>query len=102
MEDGGMKSLPEINWVPFLFLSVTPIAAVALGSFQILTQGLDWKDIAIFFLFYELAGLSITVGYHRYFAHRTYDCHPIAQILLLFFGAASFENSALTWASDHR
>ena len=56
----------------------------------------------LFFFFAAATELSITVGYHRLFAHATYKAHQLARFLLLFFGAASFEQSALKWASQHR
>jgi stearoyl-CoA desaturase (Delta-9 desaturase) len=42
------------------------------------------------------------MGYHRLFAHRTYDTSPVVRFVLLFFGAATFEESALKWSSQHR
>jgi len=46
--------------------------------------------------------MSITVGYHRLFSHVTYKAHPALQFLVLFFGAAAYEQSALRWSSQHR
>lgn len=43
-----------------------------------------------------------TAGYHRLFAHATYRAKRSLRFILLFFGAASFEQSALKWASQHR
>jgi stearoyl-CoA desaturase (delta-9 desaturase) len=44
----------------------------------------------------------VTTGYHRLFAHRSY--RPVAAVrwFLLVFGAATFQNSALSWSADHR
>ncbi len=53
-------------------------------------------------LFYVASGLSITAGYHRLFAHRTYRSRAPVRWFLLAFGAASFQNSALAWSADHR
>jgi stearoyl-CoA desaturase (delta-9 desaturase) len=57
---------------------------------------------ALFLFYIGATGMSITMGYHRLFAHGTYKAHPGIQFLLLFFGAAAFEQSALKWASQHR
>jgi stearoyl-CoA desaturase (delta-9 desaturase) len=58
---------------------------------------------AFLFLFYCAATIfSITVGYHRLYAHASYQANAVVRFLLLFFGAASFEQSALRWASMHR
>jgi stearoyl-CoA desaturase (delta-9 desaturase) len=52
--------------------------------------------------FYLACGLSITAGYHRLFAHRTYRAAAPVRWLLLVVGAASLQNSALSWSADHR
>jgi stearoyl-CoA desaturase (delta-9 desaturase) len=51
---------------------------------------------------YIASGLSVTAGYHRLFAHRTYQAKAPVRWLLLAFGAATFQNSALSWSADHR
>lgn len=51
---------------------------------------------------YALCGLSITSGYHRLFAHRTYRATAPVRWTMLTFGAATFQNSALSWSADHR
>jgi stearoyl-CoA desaturase (delta-9 desaturase) len=52
--------------------------------------------------FYVACGLSIAAGYHRLFAHRTYRAAAVVRWALLAFGAATFQNSALSWSADHR
>ena len=42
------------------------------------------------------------IGYHRLFAHSAFKASPIVQFFVLLFGAATFEESALKWASQHR
>src|SRR3989338_3286557 len=54
------------------------------------------------FFFMAMTGLSVTVGYHRLFAHVSFKAHPLVRFLVLFFGAAAFEQSALKWAALHR
>jgi stearoyl-CoA desaturase (delta-9 desaturase) len=61
-----------------------------------------WPTLALAFTWYWCSGLSITGGYHRLFAHRSYKCAPVVSLFYLLFGAAAVQNSALTWASDHR
>jgi stearoyl-CoA desaturase (delta-9 desaturase) len=51
---------------------------------------------------YAVSGLSITAGYHRLFAHRTYRASAPVRWFFLAFGAAAFQNSALAWSADHR
>jgi stearoyl-CoA desaturase (delta-9 desaturase) len=51
---------------------------------------------------YALCGLSITAGYHRLFAHRTYRATWPVRWVFLLIGAGAFQNSALSWSADHR
>lgn len=46
--------------------------------------------------------MSITAGYHRLYAHRTYKVHPAIESILLFFGTLSVQGSVFQWAHDHR
>jgi len=96
------KVLKRIDWTNSLFLTLTPVAAVAAVIGHVMYEGFNPWTLLIAFFFYWATGMSITVGYHRLFAHRSFEAHPIIQFFALVFGAASFENSALKWCSDHR
>jgi len=47
-------------------------------------------------------GLSITGGYHRLWAHRTYEAHWSLRLFYMLLGAMALQNSVLVWASTHR
>lgn len=51
---------------------------------------------------FACCGVSITGGYHRLFAHLAYRARWPLRLFYLLFGAASVQNSALAWCSDHR
>ena len=99
----GNREITKINWLNTIFLISTPILALS-GVI------LDWSyfgvpgliELIIFMSFYYACGLSITVGYHRLFSHRS---HKASWPLVLFysvFGAGAFQNSIIEWCSDHR
>jgi len=67
-----------------------------------MNEGWSWGIFFLTFFYYWATGISITAGYHRLFAHKTYDTHPLIKLFFLLFGAATFQNSALKWCSDHR
>jgi stearoyl-CoA desaturase (delta-9 desaturase) len=46
--------------------------------------------------------LAITCGYHRLFAHATYEARPALKLVYLLFGAMALQNSALFWSAGHR
>ncbi len=53
-------------------------------------------------LFTFLNGLGITAGYHRLWAHKTYEAHWTVRLFLLVFGTMALQNSAFVWCSGHR
>src|SRR4051794_40276845 len=97
-----MTRIRRIDWGNTLFLTLTPIAAVAATVVYWKTERHSWALVAILAVFHMATSLSITAGYHRLFAHRTYVARPWVKFLYLVFGAAAFQNSALKWSTDHR
>jgi stearoyl-CoA desaturase (Delta-9 desaturase) len=92
----------KINWVTAIFLVVTPLIAVIWGGFHITLSGIRPVEVVLFALYIAATGFSITGGYHRLFAHGAYDCRRFVKVFYLLFGAAAFQHSVLSWASDHR
>ncbi len=64
--------------------------------------GLGWLEVGLFLSLFVLTGMSITFGYHRLFAHKTFETHPLIRFVCLIFGAGAFESSVIEWTSDHR
>jgi stearoyl-CoA desaturase (delta-9 desaturase) len=63
----------------------------------------SWAFQGGMFFFYTVATImSITLGYHRLFSHLSFKAKWPVKFLTLVFGAAAFENSCISWASDHR
>jgi stearoyl-CoA desaturase (delta-9 desaturase) len=92
----------RINWVNSSFLIGSALISVTGVPLYLWWCGLDWFQAGLFLVFFCATGLSITVGYHRLFAHLTFRARWPVRFATLVFGAAAFENSALEWVSDHR
>ena len=93
----------HINWLNTVFLVSTPILAVVgiiLHWFYFGAPG--WTEAIMFISFYYACGLSITVGYHRLFSHRSHDASWPLVLFYSVFGAGAFQNSIIEWCSDHR
>lgn len=94
--------MKNINWRNTLFLTLTPIAALILVPWYLGAAGFSWGLVAVFLGFYIVSNMAITCGYHRYFAHRSYNAHPILEWIYVFFGSGAFQGSVLEWSADHR
>ena len=93
---------PPIIWLNTLFFSTTFLAAVTLVPWYGFTYGYSTANWIAFIACMFYCGLSITAGYHRLWAHKTYETHPIIEFIFAIGGAFSIQNSALHWSSDHR
>ena len=90
------------NWLNTLFLwGSLALAAIALPV-HLAVNGFRWSEWLVSLSMVFVIGTAISAGYHRLFSHRAYKAQAAWRALMLFFGAASFENSALKWSSDHR
>lgn len=104
-------TLKDISWTVTLFLILNPILSIlllvlycTLSPSYLLTFAVDqFISISIFSLIFAiLTNLSITMGYHRLYAHKSFEAHPLLEWFLLFISSGAFQGSALKWASDHR
>lgn len=91
-----------LDLVNAVFLTATPLFAVAGTLWYGWRYGITWLEIANFLVMFALTSVSVTAGYHRYYSHRSFECSKAVQLFFLVFGAASVENSILNWGSDHR
>ncbi len=89
-------------WGNIVFFAVTTLVGLIGTAVYIYHYGVTGSEIALCVFFVVITPLSITVGYHRLFAHAAYKTNAVIRFLLLFFGAAAFEQSALEWTSQHR
>jgi stearoyl-CoA desaturase (delta-9 desaturase) len=88
-------------WRNILFLAFGH-AMGALAVVYLSVVAFSWWTIGLAALWLLLCGVAITAGYHRLFAHPTYEAAWPVRLFYLCFGAASAQNTALKWAADHR
>lgn len=93
---------PRLIWTTTLMFSLTALVAVTVVPWYGLVHGFSSSAWVAFGVFMVFASMSITAGYHRLWAHRTYEAHPAVRVLMALWGAATLQNSILVWASGHR
>jgi stearoyl-CoA desaturase (delta-9 desaturase) len=80
--------------VPFLAL---------LGAIPAAFAGwLGWHDLVIFATFYMVSGMGITVGFHRYFTHKSFKPNRAVKIALAIAGSLAIQGPVIRWVADHR
>ena len=102
MTETTAEPLPPINWVTTIMFATTFLVAVTVVPWYGLTHGYSTTAWVAALLFLAANGFSITAGYHRLWAHRTYEAHWSVRLVFMIFGAMALQNSILVWATDHR
>jgi stearoyl-CoA desaturase (Delta-9 desaturase) len=92
----------RIRWLGLVFFIFLHVVGIVGTPLYIHAYGITAPELALFFFFLLATGMSTTIGYHRLFAHGTFKTVPAVRFVLLLFGAATFEESALKWSSQHR
>ncbi len=88
------------NWDMFIF--VVAYHALLVALLPAFIEVFSWTAFALFLATYICGGLSITVGYHRLYAHKAYAANPFFEWCILIGSTLSLEMSALMWSHDHR
>src|SRR5256884_2438301 len=95
-----MRSL-TIKKIVMLVVVVLPFLATLFAIWLLWQRAVNWTDIALLIAFNVLAGLGVTVGYHRMLTHRSFQPHPVVKFIFLVLGSMAVEGPALEWAATH-
>src|SRR3989338_7348736 len=92
----------EFNWTTGIFIIGYHLLVFALFPLYVIFWEVSLGLIITTIVAGSIANFTITAGYHRYFAHRTYELNKIGERIVLMLGALSVQGSVLQWAHDHR
>jgi stearoyl-CoA desaturase (Delta-9 desaturase) len=83
-------------------VTVVPFLALGVVAWQVWASLLHWSDIAVFAILYCATALSVTVGFHRLFTHRSFATTRWMRGVLAAAGSAAIEGPVISWVADHR
>jgi stearoyl-CoA desaturase (delta-9 desaturase) len=101
-DPSALEPRAPLIWSNALMFALTSLAAAILVPWYGLTHGFSTADWGIFGFFLIANGMAITAGYHRLWAHRSYDAHWTLRLVYLVFGTMALQNSVFAWCSGHR
>ena len=89
------------NTIVLISVIVPPLALLTV---MILAwgQGFGVVDLSLFFGMYLVCGLGITVGFHRYFTHKSFECPRWVKMMLGITGSMAVQGSLFWWCAVHR
>lgn len=102
MENIEKLSLPMTKEKKLSYLVMAFFITYHMAALLVFHVGFSWVAFLTFFAFYVFKASSITIGFHRYFAHRSFKTSRFFQFLLGLAGSLSGQGGVLWWSSHHR
>ena len=97
-----MRYESNIEWGNCIFIIGYHIALLIGLPFFFIYFSPSWKIYASAIVLLYLTGLSVTMGYHRCFSHKSFKTNKFLESILLIFATMSTQGSAIKWVHDHR
>jgi stearoyl-CoA desaturase (Delta-9 desaturase) len=85
----------------WLFVAI-PFVAIVAAVPVMWGWGVTVLDIALFVVFYNVAGFGIGAGFHRLFTHSSYKATRWLRVTLAVAACLAIEGSPTQWVADHR
>jgi stearoyl-CoA desaturase (delta-9 desaturase) len=61
-----------------------------------------WVDLAILAGMYVVCAFGTTIGFHRYFTHKSFETGPVLKATLAVLGCMTMQGPLTQWVTDHR
>jgi stearoyl-CoA desaturase (delta-9 desaturase) len=85
-----------------LVVTILPFLGFLAAVWTLWGTGLSMLNAGIFFAFYCLTGLGITVGFHRLFTHQSFEASPRVRNAFAIAGSMAVQGPVIRWVADHR
>lgn len=91
------------DWPVIIFLGIYHLALIIGIPYYFIQKGLPSLPLMMITIFlYAITGLSVTVGYHRFYSHLTFKLNKFAEFLMISVSTLAAASTALKWSYDHR
>ena len=87
---------------------VTLVAVIVPPLGILVAAGVLWNvafhpvDVAIMVAMYVVCAFGITIGFHRYFTHRSFEARAPVKAILAILGCMTMQGPLTQWVTDHR
>ena len=79
-----------------------PAVGFVIAIYLMLTGRATLLDYTLFVVFYAIQMFGITLGFHRYVAHKSFETSRFFEGVLMIAGSMALEGPLLFWVSTHR
>src|SRR4029077_4963286 len=100
----GPVRMPLLQYAT-MFLSVYgPIAGLLFAIVMLWHRGpfsVGWLEIVAMLGMYALAGYGVTIGFHRYFTHKSFETSRPMRLFLAIAGSIAAQGALIRWSATH-
>ncbi len=82
-------------------LSIAIFWLVQASALLVFVVPFDWSLVALWAASHFVRAIGLTLAFHRYFAHRSFQMHRIARFIWTWIGTAAMQKGPLWWAGHH-
>jgi stearoyl-CoA desaturase (delta-9 desaturase) len=81
--------------------SVVVFWVVQASALLALVVPFSWAYLGLWALSHFVRAIGLTLAFHRYFAHRSFQMNRVARFVWTFIGTAAMQKGPLWWAGHH-
>ena len=82
--------------------AVLPLVGLVVAVVLLWDRMVGPRELTILAVGYLLAGIGITVGYHRLFTHRSFQTFSGVRYAFAILGQLAVQGNVVTWVANHR
>jgi stearoyl-CoA desaturase (Delta-9 desaturase) len=94
--------LHKVQQKHFLMFDVLPFLGTVAAIVLLFYHPIGAVEISLAVIMWLLSGLGISVGYHRLFAHASFQAAPSVRAFLAVCGAMAGQGGVISWVAMHR
>ena len=79
-----------------------PAIGFAIALYLVFTGRATALDYTLFVVFYAIQMFGVSIGFHRYLAHKSFKTSRFFEGVLMITGSMALEGPLLFWVSTHR
>ena len=91
------KKLP-LAWDTILYMATIHLIA-CLAFFP---SNFSWSALGVAFFLYCITEWGVTIGFHRYASHRSFETNKFVEYFFIFLGTLACEGGPIEWVGLHR
>jgi stearoyl-CoA desaturase (delta-9 desaturase) len=92
----------RISQVVTMIAVVVPPLGVLAAMGLLWDQAFHWRDVGIMVGMYVVCAFGTTIGFHRYFTHKSFETGTGLKATLAVLGCMTMQGPLTQWVTDHR